>query len=147
MSTALFTLALTTSCVQETTPDTLSGTYCGEMEVELNIPNLQDDDWTLTNRQVVVTRVDDSHVDITLDLNLAQYVNIAITDENLDFGTITARCLVGPTIKGETPLSGTATIARQAVPVWGEYDERVLDIGISLGIVTVEFEGVKHAVR
>lgn len=137
------TLVLTVSCRHEATPDTLGGIYRGKMEVELNVPNLLHEEWTLVNRQAVVDKVDESYVDITFDLNLATGTDSALINVDLNFGTLTARCLVGPTVDGDTPLSGTATVAGKSVPVYGEYDEGVLDITVSLGMVKVEFEGVR----
>ena len=137
------TLVLTTSCLREETPETLSGTYRGSMEVEVNIPGFHSDDLTITGQQTVVTKADASHVDIELELDLTKHLNINLPDYNLNYGTLTAHCLVGPTFDGETPISGTAVVAGQSVPVWGEYDEQVLDLTIVLGVVTVEFEGVR----
>ena len=143
LSAALCTLLLTTSCRQDETPDTLSGTYRGKMEVELNIPYAEIDEWTITGQQAIVTKVDESYVDITLNLNLAEHLGVSFPGQDLNFGMLTARCLVGATIDGDTPLSGRATVAGQSIVIYGEYDERVLDITIPLGIVTVDFEGVK----
>jgi hypothetical protein len=113
------------------------------MEVELNIPYAEIDEWTITGQQAIVTKVDESYVDITLNLNLAEHLGVSYPGQDLNFGMFTARCLVGPTIDGDTPLSGRATVAGQSIVIYGEYDERVLDITIPLGIVTVDFEGVR----
>ena len=141
---AVCVLAFATSCVHEVTPDTLSGTYHGTMDVEINLPALPADDWELPNYQATVVKVDASHVDIVIDLNLSKYINAAFAGQDLDYGNITARCLVAPTVDGEAVLSGSAQVAGQSVPVYGEYDDRVLDVSIALGLVSVEFEGVRR---
>lgn len=140
------TLSLMTSCLHEVTPDTMSGTFYGKMDVEINVPNLKLEELELPGKQATVTKVNESYVDITLDLNLAQYFDAslaALIDQNLDFGHITARCLVGPTYDGEAPLNGTATVTGKTIPVYGEYDERSLDVTFALGLVTVEYEGFR----
>lgn len=146
LSALACTLSLMTSCLHEVTPDTMSGTFYGKMDVEINVPNLKLEELELPGKQATVTKVNESYVDITLDLNLAQYFDAslaALIDQNLDFGHITARCLVGPTYDGEAPLNGTATVAGKTIPVYGEYDERSLDVTFALGLVTVEYEGFR----
>ena len=146
LSAVVCALSLMTSCLHEVTPDSMSGTFYGKMDVEINIPNLKVDELELPGKQATVCKVNESYVDITLDLNLAQYIDAslaALIGQNLDFGHIMARCLVGPTIDGEASLSGTATIAGKTIPVYGEYDERTLDVTLALGIVTIEFEGFR----
>jgi hypothetical protein len=51
---------------------------------------------------------------------------------------------VGPTIDGEASLRGDVAIANQKFPVYGEYDERAIDVIFALGLVTVEFEGIRR---
>ncbi len=139
------TLGLMTSCDHRITPETVSGTYQGKMEVKLNVLGNYSDELEFPH-QAVVTKNNDTYVDVTIDLDLSKYFNeslVALIGEGVDFGTVTARCLVGPTIDGEAALSGTATVGGKSIPVYGEYDERTLDITYSLGVVTVEFEGVR----
>ena len=146
LSALACTLSLMTSCLHEVTPDTMSGTFYGKMDVEINVPNLKLEELELSGKQATVTKVNESYVDITIDLNLAQYFDAslaALIGQNLDFGHITARCLVGPTYDGEAPLSGTATVAGKTIPVYGEYDERSLDVTFALGLVAVEYEGFR----
>lgn len=135
-----------TSCDHRITPETVSGTYQGKMEVKLNVPGNYQDDLEFPH-QAVVTKAGDAYIDVVIDLDLSAYLGESLAvllDENLDFGTVTARCLVGPTVDGEAALSGTAPIGGRSVPVYGEYDERTLDITYPLGVVTVEFEGVRR---
>lgn len=139
------TLGLMTSCNQSITPETVSGTYQGKIEVKLNVPGNYQDELEFPH-QAVVTKADRTHVDVVIDLDLSKYINEALAvlvGENLNFGTITSRCVVGPTIDGEAVLSGTAVIGNKSISIYGEYDERTLDITYPLGVVTVEFEGVR----
>ena len=138
-------LGLMSSCDQRVTSDTVSGTYHGTMDVKINIPNVYQEELELPNK-ATVSKVDDAYVDITIDLNLTERVGEALstlTGEDLNYGIITGRCLVGPTVDGEAALSGTATVGNRSIPVFGEYDERTLDVTFALGVVTVEFEGVR----
>lgn len=134
------TLGVITSCNHEVTPEQMSGVYHGTMDV--TVPSLQIDDLEMPNH-ATVTKVNESYVDIALNLDLAQYVNPELA-ALLNFGDVTARCLVEPTIDGEASLRGDVTIADQKFPVYGEYDERTLDVTFALGLVTVEFEGVRR---
>jgi hypothetical protein len=93
--------------------------------------------------QVTITKVNESYVDIALNLDLAQYVNPDLS-ALLNYGNVVARCLVGPTIDGEASLRGDVAIANQKFPVYGEYDERAIDVIFALGLVTVEFEGIRR---
>ena len=144
LSVAVCVLLFATSCINEVTPDTLSGTYQGTMDVEINLPAFPTDDWKLPNYQATVVKVDASHVDVIIDLNLSKYIDAALIGQDLDYGTITARCLVASVEAGEAVLSGSAQVAGQSVPVYGEYDDRVLDVSIALGLLSVEFEGVRR---
>lgn len=142
----LCTLGLMTSCDHGNTPDTISGTYSGTIDVDFNIAGLDDYDLEVPY-EAVVSKAGDSYVDISLDLNLAKHIDPAlatVVGSSLDFGTVTARCLVGPIVRGETPLSGTASVGGKSIPVHGDFEGRVLDITYALGIVTVEFEGVRR---
>lgn len=134
------TLGLMTSCNHEVTPDSVSGAYYGTMDV--TIPSLGIDDMELPY-QVTITKVNESYVDIALNLDLAQYINPDLS-ALLNYGNVVARCLVGPTIDGEASLRGDVAIANQKFPVYGEYDERAIDVIFALGLVTVEFEGIRR---
>ncbi|MBR3859625.1 MAG: hypothetical protein IKJ18_06395 [Bacteroidaceae bacterium] len=140
------TLGLMTSCDHRITPETMSGTYQGKIEVKLNVPGNSQDDLEFPH-QAIVTKAGDAYVDVAIDLDLSTLLGeplAGLLGENMNFGTVTARCLVGPTVDGEAPLSGTVTIGAKSIPVYGEYDERTLDITYPLGVVTVEFEGVRR---
>lgn len=142
----LCTLGLMTSCDDSVTPDTISGTYSGTVDVDFNLPNTDDFDLELPY-EAVVTKVNDSYIDVSLDLNLAKHIDptlATLAGSSLDFGTVTARCLVGPTLRGETSLSGTATVGGKSIPVYGDFEGRVLDITYALGVITVEFEGIRR---
>lgn len=141
----LCTLTLMTSCDHSLTPDSITGTYSGTMDIRLNIPGVDLGDVEVPNH-VDVTKVDDAHVNVAIDLDLAKYIDpswAALAGSSLDFGAITAKCLVGPTIDGEATLTGTVKVGNTTVPVVGECEGRTLDLTFSLGIVTVEFEGVR----
>ena len=124
----LCTLALMTSCDHSITPDSITGTYSGTMDIKFNIPGVNLDDVEVPNH-VDVTKVDPSWA--------------ALVGSNLDFGAITAKCLVGPTIEGEATLTGTAKVGDTTVPVVGECEGSTLDLTLTIGIVTVEFEGLR----
>ena len=136
------TLGLTTSCNHAVTPDSMSGTYHGIMDVKVNIPGIYQGEFE-QNNYVTVSKADESHVDIALNLDLVQDTNPELATW-LNFGDVTARCLIGPTIGGEATLLGDATVAGKTVIVSGDYEERTLDLTFSLGIVTVEFEGTRR---
>lgn len=140
------TLGLMTSCDHRITPETMSGTYQGKIEVKLNVPGNSQDDLEFPH-QAIVTKAGDAYVDVAIDLDLSTLLGeplAGLLGENMNFGTVTARCLVGPTVDGEAALSGTATVGGKSISVYGEYDERTLDITYPLGVVTVEFEGVRR---
>ncbi len=141
----LCTLALMTSCDHSITPDSITGTYSGTMDIKFNIPGVNLDDVEVPNH-VDVTKVDEAYVNIAVDLDLAKYIDpswAALVGSNLDFGAITAKCLVGPTIEGEATLTGTAKVGDTTVPVVGECEGSTLDLTLTIGIVTVEFEGLR----
>lgn len=141
----LCTLALMTSCDHSITPDSITGTYSGTMDIKFNIPGVNLDDVEVPNH-VDVTKVDEAYVNIAVDLDLAKYIDpswAALVGSNLDFGAITAKCLVGPTIEGEATLTGTAKVGDTTVPVVGECEGSTLDLTVTIGIVTVEFEGLR----
>lgn len=141
----LCTLALMTSCDHSITPDSITGTYSGTMDIKFNIPGVNLDDVEVPNH-VDVTKVDEAYVNIAVDLDLAKYIDpswAALVGSNLDFGAITAKCLVGPTIEGEATLTGTAKVGHTTVPVVGECEGSTLDLTLTIGIVTVEFEGLR----
>lgn len=141
----LCTLALMTSCDHSITPDSITGTYSGTMDIKFNIPGVNLDDVEVPNH-VDVTKVDEAYVNIAVDLDLAKYIDpswAALVGSNLDFGAITAKCLVGPTIEGEATLTGTAKVGDTTVPVVGECEGGTLDLTLTIGIVTVEFEGLR----
>ena len=141
----LCTLALMTSCDHSITPDSITGTYSGTMDIKFNIPGVNLDDVEVPNH-VDVTKVDEAYVNIAVDLDLAKYIDpswAALVGSNLDFGAITAKCLVGPTIEGEATLTGTAKVGDTTVPVVGECEGSTLDFTLTIGIVTVEFEGLR----
>ena len=141
----LCTLALMTSCDHSITPDCITGTYNGTMDIKFNIPGVNLDDVEVPNH-VDVTKVDEAYVNIAVDLDLAKYIDpswAALVGSNLDFGAITAKCLVGPTIEGEATLTGTAKVGDTTVPVVGECEGSTLDLTLTIGIVTVEFEGLR----
>ena len=141
----LCTLALMTSCDHSITPDSITGTYSGTMDIKFNIPGVNLDDVGVPNH-VDVTKVDEAYVNIAVDLDLAKYIDpswAALVGSNLDFGAITAKCLVGPTIEGEATLTGTAKVGDTTVPVVGECEGSTLDLTLTIGIVTVEFEGLR----
>ena len=141
----LCTLALMTSCDHSITPDSITGTYSGTMDIKFNIPGVNLDDVEVPN-YVDVTKVDEAYVNIAVDLDLAKYIDpswAALVGSNLDFGAITAKCLVGPTIEGEATLTGTAKVGDTTVPVVGECEGSTLDLTLTIGIVTVEFEGLR----
>lgn len=141
----LCTLALMTSCDHSITPDSITGTYNGTMDIKFNIPGVNLDDVEVPNH-VDVTKVDEAYVNIAVDLDLAKYIDpswAALVGSNLDFGAITAKCLVGPTIEGEATLTGTAKVGDTTVPVVGECEGSTLDLTLTIGIVTVEFEGLR----
>lgn len=138
-------LTLMTSCDHSITPDTIAGTYNGTMDIKFNVPGVNLDDVEVPNH-VDVTKVDDSYVNVAVDLDLTKYINpsyAALLGSNLDFGAITAKCLVGPTIDGEATLTGTAKVGDTTVPVVGECEGSTLDLTLTIGIVTVEFEGTR----
>lgn len=138
-------LTLMTSCDHSITPDTIAGTYNGTMDIKFNIPGVNLDDVEVPNH-VDVTKVDDSYVNVAVDLDLTKYIDpsyAALLGSNLDFGAITAKCLVGPTIDGEATLTGTAKVGDTTVPVVGECEGSTLDLTLTIGIVTVEFEGTR----
>lgn len=138
-------LTLMTSCDHSITPDTIAGTYNGTMDIKFNVPGVNLDDVEVPNH-VDVTKVDDSYVNVAVDLDLTKYIDpsyAALLGSNLDFGAITAKCLVGPTIDGEATLTGTAKVGDTTAPVVGECEGSTLDLTLTIGIVTVEFEGVK----
>lgn len=139
-------LTLMTSCDHSITPDTIAGTYNGTMDIKFNISGVNLDDVEVPNH-VDVTKVDDSYVNVAVDLDLTKYINnpsyVALVGSNLDFGAITAKCLVGPTIDGEATLTGTAKVGDTTVPVVGECEGSTLDLTLTIGIVTVEFEGTR----
>lgn len=140
------TLSLMTSCHHEVTPDTISGVYQGSMDVKFNLIGLDEYDIELPNR-AVVTKINESYVDISIELNLSDAVHPSLAealDEDLDFGIIYARCLVGPTVDGEASLDGTAMVGGKAAPVVGEYEDKVLELTIVLSMLSVEFEGVRR---
>lgn len=139
------TLGGMTSCHHEVTPDTMDGTYQGTMEVKFNLIGYEEYDLEFPNR-AVVTKINDSYVDISIELNLSESIDSLLAEalgENLDFGTINARCLLGPTVDGEASLNGTAMVGGRVVPVVGEYEDKTLDITIVLSLLSVEFEGVR----
>lgn len=141
----LCTLALMTSCDHSITPDSITGTYSGTMDIKFNIPGVNLDNVEVPNH-VDVTKVDEAYVNIAVDLDLAKYLDpswAALVGSNLDFGAITAKCLVGPTIEGEATLTGTAKVGDTTVPVVGECEGSTLDLTLTIGIVTVEFEGLR----
>ena len=141
----LCALALMTSCDHSITPDSITGTYSGTMDIKFNIPGVNLDDVEVPNH-VDVTKVDEAYVNIAVDLDLAKYIDpswAALVGSNLDFGAITAKCLVGPTIEGEATLTGTAKVGDTTVPVVGECEGGTLDLTLTIGIVTVEFEGLR----
>ena len=141
----LCTLALMTSCDHSITPDSITGTYSGTMDIKFNIPGVNLDDVEVPNH-VDVTKVDEAYVNIAVDLDLAKYIDpswAALVGSYLDFGAITAKCLVGPTIEGEATLTGTAKVGDTTVPVVGECEGSTLDLTLTIGIVTVEFEGLR----
>ena len=141
----LCTLALMTSCDHSITPDSIAGTYSGTMDIKFNIPGVNLDDVEVPNH-VDVTKVDEAYVNVAVDLDLAKYIDpswAALVGSNLDFGAITAKCLVGPTIEGEAPLTGTAKVGDTTVPVVGECEGSTLDLTLTIGVVTVEFEGLR----
>lgn len=141
----LCTLTLMTSCDHSITPDSITGTYSGTMDIKFNIPGVNLDDVEVPNH-VDVTKVDEAYVNIAVDLDLAKYIDpswAALVGSNLDFGAITAKCLVGPTIEGEATLTGTAKVGDTTVPVVGECEGSTLDLTLTIGIVTVEFEGLR----
>ena len=134
-----------TSCDHSITPDSITGTYSGTMDIKFNIPGVNLDDVEVPNH-VDVTKVDEAYVNIAVDLDLAKYIDpswAALVGSNLDFGAITAKCLVGPTIEGEATLTGTAKVGDTTVPVVGECEGSTLDLTVTIGIVTVEFEGLR----
>ena len=134
-----------TSCDHSITPDSITGTYSGTMDIKFNIPGVNLDDVEVPNH-VDVTKVDEAYVNIAVDLDLAKYIDpswAALVGSNLDFGAITAKCLVGPTIEGEATLTGTAKVGDTTVPVVGECEGGTLDLTLTIGIVTVEFEGLR----
>lgn len=134
-----------TSCDHSITPDSITGTYNGTMDIKFNIPGVNLDDVEVPNH-VDVTKVDEAYVNIAVDLDLAKYIDpswAALVGSNLDFGAITAKCLVGPTIEGEATLTGTAKVGDTTVPVVGECEGSTLDLTLTIGIVTVEFEGLR----
>ncbi len=134
-----------TSCDHSITPDSITGTYSGTMDIKFNIPGVNLDDVEVPNH-VDVTKVDEAYVNIAVDLDLAKYIDpswAALVGSNLDFGAITAKCLVGPTIEGEATLTGTAKVGDTTVPVVGECEGSTLDLTLTIGIVTVEFEGLR----
>ena len=134
-----------TSCDHSITPDSITGTYSGTMDIKFNIPGVNLDDVEVPN-YVDVTKVDEAYVNIAVDLDLAKYIDpswAALVGSNLDFGAITAKCLVGPTIEGEATLTGTAKVGDTTVPVVGECEGSTLDLTLTIGIVTVEFEGLR----
>lgn len=138
-------LTLMTSCDHSITPDTIAGTYNGTMDIKFNVPGVNLDDVEVPNH-VDVTKVDDSYVNVAVDLDLTKYIDpsyAALLGSNLDFGAITAKCLVGPTIDGEATLTGTAKVGDTTVPVVGECEGSTLDLTLTIGIVTVEFEGTR----
>lgn len=140
------TMSLMTSCHHEVTPDTMSGTYQGTMDVKFNLIGFEEYDIELPNR-AVVTKINDSYVDIAIELDLDDAINPSLAEvleENLDFGIVYARCLVGPTVDGEASLNGSAMVGGKAVPVVGEYEDKVLELTIVLGTLSVEFEGVRR---
>ena len=115
------------------------------MDIKFNIPGVNLDDVEVPNH-VDVTKVDEAYVNIAVDLDLAKYIDpswAALVGSNLDFGAITAKCLVGPTIEGEATLTGTAKVGDTTVPVVGECEGSTLDLTLTIGIVTVEFEGLR----
>lgn len=141
----LCALTLMTSCDHSITPDTIVGTYNGTMDIKFNIPGVDLDDVEVPNH-VDVTKVDDSYVNVAVDLDLTKYIDpsyAALLGSNLNFGAITAKCLVGPTIEGEATLTGTAKVGDTTVPVVGECEGSTLDLTLTIGIVTVEFEGIR----
>ena len=112
----------------------------------MNVPGSYQDELEFPH-QAVVTKVNETYVDIVIDLDLSKFVSgelLPSVGESLNFGTLTSRCLVGPTIDGEAALSGTVTVGGKSIPVYGEYDERTLEVTYPLGVVTVEFEGVRR---
>lgn len=134
-----------TSCDHSITPDSITGTYSGTMDIKFNIPGVNLDEVEVPNH-VDVTKVDEAYVNIAVDLDLAKYIDpswAALVGSNLDFGAITAKCLVGPTIEGEATLTGTAKVGDTTVPVVGECEGSTLDLTLTIGIVTVEFEGLR----
>ena len=134
-----------TSCDHSITPDSITGTYSGTMDIKFNIPGVNLDNVEVPNH-VDVTKVDEAYVNIAVDLDLAKYLDpswAALVGSNLDFGAITAKCLVGPTIEGEATLTGTAKVGDTTVPVVGECEGSTLDLTLTIGIVTVEFEGLR----
>ena len=140
------TFGLMTSCDHRITPETVNGTYQGKIEVKLNVPGSYQDELEFPH-QAVVTKVNETYVDIVIDLDLSKFVSgelLPSAGESLNFGTLTSRCLVGPTIDGEVALSGTVTVGGKSIPIYGEYDERTLEVTYPLGVVTVEFEGVRR---
>lgn len=139
-------LGVMSSCDHRITPETVSGTYHGTMDIKINIPNISQEGLEFPN-EAVVTKVDETHIDVTIDLDLSKYISeslSALIGENINYGTITGRCLVGPTVDGEASLSGTVTVGNQSIPIYGEYDDKTLDITFALGLVTIEFEGVRR---
>ena len=141
-----YTLTLMTSCDSSITPDTMAGTYDGVMDIKFNIPGVDIDDVEVHNH-VDVTKLSDSNVEVAIDLDLSKYFSddwAAIVGSSLDFGAITANCLVGPTIAGEASLTGTAKVGDTKIPVTGEYEGKTLDIKLTVGLVTVEFEGTRR---
>lgn len=143
---ALCTLGLMTSCNHEVTPESIAGKYNGTMDIKFNLPGTSLDEVEVPNH-VVVSRLSDSNVEVAIDLDLAKYLDpswAALAGSNLNFGAVTANCLVGPTIDGEAPLTGTAQIGDATIPVTGECEGRTLDLTIPIGIVTIEFEGIRQ---
>ena len=142
----LCTLGLMTSCDYGVMPDAISGTYKGTMDIDFNLSMVEDYDIEIPY-EAVVTKVDEAYVEIALDLNLTKYLNptlVTLVGSSLDFGVVTARCLVGPTMRGETPLTGSATVGGKSVLVHGDFENGVLDITYVLGVVSVEFEGIRQ---
>lgn len=139
-------LILMTSCDHSITPDSITGTYRGTMDIKFNISGVEFADVEVPSH-VDVTKVDDAYVNVAIDLDLAKYIDSSwatLVGSNLDFGVITAKCLVGPTIDGEAPLTGTAKVGDTTFPIVGECEGSTLDLTLTIGIVTVEFEGIKR---
>lgn len=143
---ALCTLGLMTSCDHGVISDAISGTYKGTMDIDFNLPGIDDYDVEIPY-EAVVSKADEAYVNIALDLNLAKYLSptmATLVGGSLDFGVVTARCLVGPTVRGETSLTGSATVGDKSVLVYGDFEDGVLDITYVLGVASVEFEGVRQ---